>query len=82
MNTIEYFKERFDLLQSANKDSGLNTIRENAFADFSRLGIPVRDEEWKYTRINSLFNKEYKFTADQIATSFSPEDLDGVLRGL
>jgi Fe-S cluster assembly protein SufD len=78
MNTIEYFKERFDLLQSANKDSGLNTIRENAFADFSRLGIPVRDEEWKYTRINSLFNKEYKFTADQIATSFSPEDLDAV----
>ena len=26
------------------------------------MGIPtVRHEEWKYTRISSLFNKEYQF---------------------
>ena len=31
MNTIEYFKERFDQLQSDNKDSGLFSIRKNAF---------------------------------------------------
>ena len=78
MNTIEYFKEHFDQLQADNTDSGLHTIRQNAFDAFTRMGIPVRHEEWKYTRINSLFNKEYKFTVDQIATILSPEDLDAV----
>ena len=78
MNTIEYFKERFDQLQSENTDSGLHTIRQNAFANFSKMGIPVRHEEWKYTRINSLFNKEYKFPVTQTATSLSQKDLDAV----
>ena len=78
MNTTEYFKEQFDQLQSENKDSGLQTIRQNAFDAFIQMGIPVRNEEWKYTRINNLFNKEYQFTVSQIATSISPEDLDAV----
>ena len=29
------------------------------------MGIPTcRHEEWKYTRIGSLFNKEYQFTGN------------------
>ena len=78
MNTIEYFKERFDRLQSENKDSGLAAIRQNAFDAFNKMGIPVRHEEWKYTRISSLFNKEYEFPVNQITTSLSPEDLDAI----
>ena len=78
MNTTAYFKEHFDQLQAENTDSGLHTIREKAFADFSRMGIPVRHEEWKYTRISSLFNKEYKFPADQKTSSISAKDLDAI----
>ena len=78
MNTIEYFKEQFDLLQSTTRDSNLNAIRKSAFADFTKMGIPVRHEEWKYTRINGLFNKEYKFPANDTVRSLSPKDLEAI----
>jgi Fe-S cluster assembly protein SufD len=79
MNTIEYFKERFDLLQSVHKDSGLDIIRQKAFNTFNKMGIPTtRHEEWKYTRISGLFNKEYQFPVTQTATSLSQKDLDAV----
>jgi Fe-S cluster assembly protein SufD len=78
MNTIEYFKEQFDQLQAEDSDSGLRSIRQKAFDSFTRFGIPMRHEEWKYTRISSLFNKEYKFPVNQVATSISWQDLDAV----
>ena len=77
MNTIEYLKKRFDQLQTENKDSGLAGIGQHAFDAFNKMGIPVRDEEWKYTRINSLFSKEYEFPA-QTSTELSPEDIDAI----
>ncbi|MFI5154130.1 MAG: Fe-S cluster assembly protein SufD [Chitinophagales bacterium] len=62
MGTIEYFKERFESLASENGAAVLDPIRKNAFAAFSRMGIPTtRHEEWKYTRIGGLFNREYQF---------------------
>jgi Fe-S cluster assembly protein SufD len=75
MNSIEYFKERFDQLQSGDTTGVLNTIRKNAFNAFGKMGIPNgRHEEWKYTRINGLFNKEYQFPSK---TSLSSSiDLD------
>jgi Fe-S cluster assembly protein SufD len=77
MNTVEYFKEHFDKLQSGNKNAGLHAIRQNAFDDFNRMGIPVRHEEWKYTRISSLFNKDYEFPVTQ-TVSLSSENLNVV----
>ncbi|MGZ5220109.1 MAG: Fe-S cluster assembly protein SufD [Chitinophagaceae bacterium] len=79
MNTVEYFKERFDQLHSFNSNEGLATIQERAFADFRRMGVPtVKHEEWKYTRISSLFNREYQF-ADNKATGFVTQiDVDAV----
>ena len=79
MNTIEYFREKFDLLQAVDMDNGLDTIRQNAFTAFSKMGIPtVKHEEWKYTRISSLFNKEYEFPVNQTATRLSSADVDAV----
>ena len=78
MNTVEYFKEHFDRLQSENKNSGLRAIRQNAFDTFNKVGIPVRHEEWKYTRISSLFNKKYVFPVNQIPTVLSPADLNAI----
>ena len=60
MNTIEYYKERFDQLQAADGGNKLSAIRREAFNAFSKVGIPTsKNEEWKYTRISSLFNKDY-----------------------
>ncbi|HVG40634.1 MAG TPA: Fe-S cluster assembly protein SufD [Chitinophagaceae bacterium] len=60
MNTVENIKVRYQQLQAKNGSSVLTPIEENAFNAFTKLGIPtVRHEEWKYTRISSLFNKEY-----------------------
>lgn len=78
MNTIEYIKERFDQLQSDTKNGVLSDIRKNAFADFNRMGIPVRHEEWKYTRISGLFNKDYKFPANDVSKSLSSKDLEAI----
>ena len=62
MNTIEYFKERFEQLHSENGSNSISSLRESAFNAFSKMGIPtVKNEEWKYTRISGLFNKEYEF---------------------
>jgi Fe-S cluster assembly protein SufD len=77
MNTIEYFKEHFDQLQLDDTISGLETIRQKSFNSFAEKGIPTsRNEEWKYTRIGSLFNKKYDFPVNEVP--ISKADLDAV----
>ena len=59
MNNNTYLKESFDRL-TMHGTSPLASIRKAAFQTFDQLGIPtVKHEEWKYTRISSLFNTEY-----------------------
>ncbi len=77
MNTIAYFKERFDQLQPNDDHGDLDKLRENAFQAFSSMGIPgSKHEEWKYTRIAGLFNREFQLPADPLTGSILPEDLD------
>lgn len=60
MSMIDSIKEEFDRLQSAGGTEELSAIRKKAFDAFTRMGIPtVRNEDWKYTRISGLFNKDY-----------------------
>jgi Fe-S cluster assembly protein SufD len=76
MSTIEYFKEHFDRL---DKHNGLSAVRQEAFNAFSKMGIPtVKHEEWKYTRIGGLFNKEYQFTLNTSTTRLNASDIDPV----
>lgn len=62
MDTISYYKEQYQ--QQKNGHVGLlGRQRDAALEDFSRWGIPaVKHEEWKYTRISSLFNRETPLT--------------------
>ena len=77
MDTIEYFRQRFEELKSHNGSNGLGSLRQTAFNAFTQLGIPTsRHEEWKYTRIAGLFNKEYQFPGSQKGTSVSTADID------
>jgi Fe-S cluster assembly protein SufD len=80
MNTIEYFKEKFTHSLKQNGASGLLETRKAAFESFSRMGIPtVKHEEWKYTPIHSVFNKEYQFPASRelSAKDIKPHHLPG-----
>lgn len=79
MNTIEYFKERFDQLKSLNGNAALNDIRKNAFNNFSAAGIPsVKHEEWKYTRIGAAFNAAYEFPITRQTADIAAVDLDAI----
>jgi Fe-S cluster assembly protein SufD len=74
MNTIEYFKEQFERL---DKNSGLDAIRRKGFDAFSKFDIPgSKHEEWKYTRIGTLFNKDYQFPVN--GSSLTTAGLDAV----
>ena len=76
MNTIAYFKERFDQFQPNDDHGGLDKVREHAFQAFSTLGIPgSKHEEWKYTRVAGLFNKEFQLPVDPLTSSITMEDL-------
>jgi Fe-S cluster assembly protein SufD len=79
MNNIEYYKERFDRLKSAKTVDRFADIRQNAFNDFSKTGIPTsKNEEWKYTRIGSIFNKEYKSFIPDTVSAAAGEALNSV----
>jgi Fe-S cluster assembly protein SufD len=79
MNTIEAIKERYQQLQSNNGSSALTPIERDAFNSFNTLGIPtVKNEEWKYTRISSVFNKQYAFNPESLSSSISEQDLDAI----
>ena len=79
MNMIETIKQKYHQLQSNNGSSPLTSIEQNAFNTFSSLGVPtVKHEEWKYTRIGSVLNKEYSFNPETIASAFSSTDLEQV----
>ncbi len=73
MDNIAYFKEQFDRLDSPDALSGL---RQSSMNSFSNLGIPTtRNEEWKYTRISSLFNREYLINN---TTAITAADIDTI----
>ena len=79
MNTIEIIKEKYRQLQSGNGSSVLTPVEQNAFNTFNTLGIPtVKNEEWKYTRISGVFNKQYAFNPEHSACSVSSEDINAV----
>lgn len=78
MKTIEYYREQFDQLQSANGTNGLSSMRKDAFKAFSKMGIPTaKHEEWKYTRVGSLFNTDFQLPAREL-DNISDKDMDPI----
>jgi Fe-S cluster assembly protein SufD len=79
MKMLETIKQKYQQLQSNNGSSALTPIEQNAFKAFDSLGIPtVKNEEWKYTRISSVFNKEYAFNPESIVSNVNASDLDAI----
>ncbi len=75
MNTLDIIRQRYQQAQSANGSSVLTAVERAAFDAFDKAGIPtVKNEEWKYTRINAAFNKQYSLGAAEI--SFVASELE------
>jgi Fe-S cluster assembly protein SufD len=76
MNTIENIKERYQRLQLNHNGGQLKSMEQNAFNAFNKLGIPVKHEEWKYTHISSLFNKNFELISAKETSSIAAKDLE------
>lgn len=77
-NNLGYLGEAFQRLQINGEDSIINSIRKTGFDTFSRKGLPnFRNEEWKYTRINGLFNKQYQVGTD-VSVKAGKEEVDAM----
>ena len=71
---ISYFQDRF---RNRTTHPGLSSFNEKAMAEFQRHGIPaVKHEEWKYTRVSSLFRSGMVYLPDGVAVKTS--DVDSV----
>lgn len=78
MNTLDNIKQRFEQIRAGNGNGPLSDIKQDAFKTFEALGIPtVRNEEWKYTRISSLFNKDFVI-APATEAKYTRQQLDNV----
>lgn len=76
MNTVEYFKERFDRLKILKGKNSLAPIQQAAMNAFAERGIPTaKNEEWKYTRISPLFNKDYEVSFQAEAPAINKTDI-------
>ena len=58
-NIIEKIKNDFRRMESVYSN-GMNDLRLNALANFSRMGFPTRKhEEWKYTDISPILKTSF-----------------------
>jgi len=65
MMDLTYFKHRFDELQAETPESPITGLRRESLLAFDRSGLPTkRSEDWKYTSIGELFEKEYDLKTD------------------
>jgi Fe-S cluster assembly protein SufD len=79
MVDVGYFKDYFEQLQHAGADSEIAKIRLEGFDTFNSSGLPsLRNEEWKYTNISSLFNKEYYIAAVDEQPALTLSDIDSI----
>ncbi len=56
----DYLDKSFDSLQSLQQGNALHGWRKEGFEEFKKIGLPsLKNEEWKYTGISSLFAKDF-----------------------
>jgi Fe-S cluster assembly protein SufD len=65
MSLTDTIQNKYSELQLQNGNVLLHSIRQKAYEAYNRMGVPTqRHEEWKYTRLNALVNKDYSFSND------------------
>ncbi|WP_316840129.1 Fe-S cluster assembly protein SufD [Pedobacter gandavensis] len=79
MTNIAYFKDQFEALVATDSPGPINELSKTAFDTFNESGLPnYKLEEWKYTNISSLFDKNYQFSKENLNDGFSPSSLQAL----
>ncbi|WP_316749862.1 Fe-S cluster assembly protein SufD [Pedobacter gandavensis] len=70
MTNLAYFKDQFEGLAAIDSADTIRELSKAAFDTFNQSGLPTyKLEEWKYTNISSLFDKNYQFSKDNLSPS-------------
>ncbi|MCX6187215.1 MAG: Fe-S cluster assembly protein SufD [Bacteroidetes bacterium] len=63
MKLEENIKTEFHQYKNQAEENAFFQMREKAFAEFDKNGFPtIKNEEWKYTNLKSIFDKNFKST--------------------
>ena len=69
---IELYQEAGNLIKSQSADV-MNAVRDEAFADFQRLGFPSKKvERYKYTDVAPLFAPDYGLNLNRFHIPVDP----------
>ena len=76
MDTIQFFKDKFSSIDTLVNSDKVSNLQKEAIRYFENNGIPtVKNEEWRYTRINDFFTKDFQFSTNIengiVATDFA-----------
>ncbi|CAN5287385.1 Fe-S cluster assembly protein SufD [soil metagenome] len=72
------FTEQFREFLKSEQNDALRKLREDAFAAFSLSGFPtVRDEDWKYTRVEPVVGGQWSVASDK-SWSDAAEDVENL----
>src|SRR4030095_8726374 len=72
-DAVQYFTNKFQELEEREKNSVFSTFRRKAFGDFTKLGVPLRHEEWKYTRISNVLREDFEYVHE--TQNITPADI-------
>lgn len=74
---LNYFKDRYESLQTESEGNILASLRSQSFAAFEKEGLPTnRTEEWKYTAISNLFDVDYGNSSFRPIVDLPARDLE------
>src|SRR4030095_11475155 len=78
MSLVETIQDKYKELSTIAGNGLLGSMRQKAFEHYIKLGIPTsRNEEWKYTRLTSLANKNFTL---QTTTALPSDEVLGNIR--
>lgn len=70
MSLVETIQDKYNELSAIAGNGLLGSMREKAFESYNTLGIPTsRNEEWKYTRLTGLANKNFELHTTAVLPS-------------
>ncbi len=70
MNLADTIQNKYNELKAIAGNGLLGSVRAKAFEHFNKLGIPtLRNEEWKYTRLTGLVNKNFALHTTTVVPS-------------
>lgn len=75
LNKIELKDKYVSLIDKAETNTPVDEIKKSGLEEFQKIDFPDRkNEEWKYTKVDSIINKDY--TIAKTSSEFTQEEID------